>query len=90
MQGSLSLSWQQEGKGARNKKAPTLVLAGEQIKYSRCASMPLFYAVMEGEQPNAYGAQLLRYLAKAKSLGVDGMCADAPAPNSSRGCARAL
>ena len=47
---------------------------GQQINYSECAAMPIFYPMLLPDgTANEYGQQLYKYLDKAKSLGADGM-----------------
>ena len=47
---------------------------GQQIYYSECEAMPMFYPMLlPNGSANAYGQELYKYLDKAKSLGADGM-----------------
>ena len=49
---------------------------GQQLNYSGCEAMPLFYPMLlPNGTANAYGQQLHKYLEKAKGLGASGICA---------------
>eukprot|EP01051_Picozoa_sp_SAG22_P001275 SAG22_NODE_48_length_24654_cov_4.406394_23_plen_1288_part_00 len=67
----------ERGTGARYPADRVLNREGQQLNYSRCEALPLFYPMLlRNGSANAYGQQLYKYLDKAKLLGADGIYHD--------------
>jgi hypothetical protein len=65
----------ERGASAKYPDDRILNYEGQQLNYSHCEAMPLFYPmIFSNGSTNKYGQQLYRYLDKAKSLGADGIC----------------
>ena len=66
-------------RGASRKYRADRILNREmqQLNYSRCEAMPLFYPMhLPNGTSNLYGQELYKYLSKAKALGADGIYHD--------------
>jgi hypothetical protein len=67
----------ERGAGAKYPADRILNREGQQLNYSGCAAMPLFYPMLlRNGSANAYGQQLYKYLDKAKTLGAGGIYHD--------------